>query len=38
MSDRKLQLPGDEESDLRVELVLFSITIFGVAVAALSIF
>jgi hypothetical protein len=34
----RLRLPGDDERDLRVELVLFCLSILGVAAAALSIF
>jgi hypothetical protein len=34
----RLRLPGDDEHDLRVELVLFCFSILGVAIAALAIF
>lgn len=34
----RLRLPGDDEHDLRVELILFCFSILGISIAALSIF
>jgi hypothetical protein len=34
----RLRLPGDDEHDLRVELVLFCLSILGVTISALALF